>query len=204
MFNSGYDDHSLGRVPFESEIRSINNEEQALELENTDIVQSETQPGCSMDNQNDNRTIDESWEETMSNKKMMYVDFSLTGRRIVDIGFFFQIINSGKHDLFGCDIADMEQTNSSGKDNSTGTTDSMDINSTLTLGVISTGIGYSLLEEISAAINMPVMAERTYSHYADKLSDIIFSTTEIMQEAGKEEAELATGWEKYLAMGFLS
>ncbi|KAG5880691.1 hypothetical protein JTB14_024263 [Gonioctena quinquepunctata] len=72
------------------------------------------------------------------------------------------------------------------------TTESMDINSALTIGAVSTGNGYSRLAEISAAINMPMMAENTYSHYHDKVSDGICSTAKkVMEEAEREEAEFA-------------
>ncbi|XP_074034660.1 uncharacterized protein [Leptinotarsa decemlineata] len=70
-------------------------------------------------------------------------------------------------------------------------TESLDINSALILGAVSSGNGYSTLAEISAAINMPMMAENTYSNYHDKVSDVIYSTAKkVMKEAGKEEAEL--------------
>ncbi|CAH1101874.1 unnamed protein product [Psylliodes chrysocephalus] len=73
-----------------------------------------------------------------------------------------------------------------------GTTDSVDINSALTLGAVSTGIGYSTLAEIAAAINMPMIAEKTYVHYYEKVADAIYSAvTQVMKEAGREEAKLA-------------
>jgi hypothetical protein len=43
------------------------------------------------------------------------------------------------------------------------TENAIDINHSATLACISAGIGYSELEEISAAINMPMMAYETYA-----------------------------------------
>ncbi|KAG5890513.1 hypothetical protein JTB14_016391 [Gonioctena quinquepunctata] len=61
----------------------------------------------------------------------------------------------------------------------------------LALGAVSTGIGYSTLPEMSAAINIPMMAENTYSHCHYKISDFIYSTSEkVLDDAEKEEAEL--------------
>ncbi|XP_074030785.1 uncharacterized protein [Leptinotarsa decemlineata] len=85
-----------------------------------------------------------------------------------------------------------QQIHSEDPRNVSGITESLDINSALILGAVSSGNGYSTLAEISVVINMPMMAENTYSNYHDKVSDVIYSTAkEVMEEAGKEEAELA-------------
>nr|XP_023028737.1 uncharacterized protein LOC111516867 [Leptinotarsa decemlineata] len=175
--------------------------------------QFEPQPGCSQ-HQSDNDEIDAPVEKKTS--------FEVTGRRIVDISFLFkQILDSEKHKLFGCDITDMQvikevrkgfistftlkckmcgitqQNHSEDPRNISGITESLDINSALILGAVSSGNGYSTLAEISAAINMPVMAENTYSNYHDIVSDVIYSTAKkVMEEAGKEEAELAKNLEE--------
>ncbi|CAH1098499.1 unnamed protein product [Psylliodes chrysocephalus] len=68
----------------------------------------------------------------------------------------------------------------------------IDVNSAVTLGTISTGIGFSALEELTAAINMPCVTEKLYNKIYKKTSDIILlASFKVMKEAAKKEAELA-------------
>lgn len=68
----------------------------------------------------------------------------------------------------------------------------MDINTAMTLASVSSGIGFAQLEEVAASINMPMMTNKTYSNYHDKVSDVILQTAwQTMEEAGREEARLA-------------
>ncbi|KAG5895673.1 hypothetical protein JTB14_026996 [Gonioctena quinquepunctata] len=89
--------------------------------------------------------------------------------------------------------------------NISGITESVDVNPALTSGAVPTGNVYSTLDEIPAAINMPIMAENTYSHYHDKVSDVICSTAEkIMNEAKREESELARNLGEIVGYAILS
>lgn len=68
----------------------------------------------------------------------------------------------------------------------------LSINSAITLGAVTSGIGYAQLSEISAAINMPMMTDKTYLKCHEEVSSFICdSAWKSMREAAKEEAELA-------------
>lgn len=136
---------------------------------------------------------------------------SLSGRRLIDVSYFFQqLLNGEKHKPFECDITDMtlvqevrkgyfstftlkckmcniiKQIHSENPKNVT------NVNSSLVLGTISAGIGFSAIDELSAALNMPAMTEKTYFSYHEKVSDVVFKTAwKQMIEAGQEEADLA-------------
>ncbi|KAH0807689.1 hypothetical protein GEV33_015102 [Tenebrio molitor] len=72
------------------------------------------------------------------------------------------------------------------------TENAIDINHSATLACISAGIGYSELEEISAAINMPMMAYETYAANEADVAAIMCQTAwKTMGEAAVEEASLA-------------
>ncbi|CAH1102119.1 unnamed protein product [Psylliodes chrysocephalus] len=120
-------------------------------------------------------------------------EVTLSGRRIVDINYVFkQILSGKKHTPFDCSISDMkvinefrngyistfmlqckmcniiEQIHTEDPGNVGNDTDILNINSAITLGAISTGIGYSTLEEMFAAINMPSMAEKKKTKSSSK------------------------------------
>ncbi|KAJ8893385.1 hypothetical protein PR048_005976 [Dryococelus australis] len=58
--------------------------------------------------------------------------------------------------------------------------------------MITTGGGYSQLEEFCAALNMPCIARNSCSAYHGQVSESIHqSAWKLMSEAAKEEAELA-------------
>ncbi|XP_071055949.1 uncharacterized protein [Onthophagus taurus] len=69
----------------------------------------------------------------------------------------------------------------------------MDINSATVLATISTGAGYSTLEETHSVMSIPPMSNRRYNEEHKKLSSVVTKTAwATMIEAGKEEASLAT------------
>lgn len=68
----------------------------------------------------------------------------------------------------------------------------LNINSSLVLGAISTGIGHSQINELAAAIDMPMMSSNTFSDYHEKVADIIRdSARSTMESAAAEEASIA-------------
>ncbi|KAF2887246.1 hypothetical protein ILUMI_18927, partial [Ignelater luminosus] len=70
-------------------------------------------------------------------------------------------------------------------------TNKFDVNSAITLAAISTGIGYSQIEEVAAGLNMPIMSDKTYQKCHEKVAVAIRQTAwDIMEKAGKKEAEL--------------
>lgn len=139
---------------------------------------------------------------------------NITGRRIFDIQhLFFQILNSKKHGMFDCNLTDMELVSERRRglysefllkckmcnitDTITtercqqGNTDT-EINSCVAMAAISTGVGYCQVEEIAAAIDMPIMSNKTFNKYHNKVSETIFKMAwASMREAGQEEAKLA-------------
>ncbi|KAJ8888650.1 hypothetical protein PR048_008142 [Dryococelus australis] len=70
--------------------------------------------------------------------------------------------------------------------------DSLNVNASAVSGMIATGAGYSQLEEICAALNMPCISTDTWNTYQDQVSETIHVTAwELMTEAVKEEVTLA-------------
>nr|XP_023013305.1 uncharacterized protein LOC111503269 [Leptinotarsa decemlineata] len=68
----------------------------------------------------------------------------------------------------------------------------MDINSVLTLATVSTGNGYSTVNEMLSVLNVPFMSNSTYQQHHENVADIIEETAwKVMEEAGQEEARIA-------------
>lgn len=68
----------------------------------------------------------------------------------------------------------------------------MDINSAAVLSAISTGCGHSELVQQHAILDIPQMSYRKYFKHHKVISEAIFDTTwSAMEQAGKEEFELA-------------
>lgn len=70
--------------------------------------------------------------------------------------------------------------------------DLMNVNTAAVAGIITTGGGYSQLEEICASLSMPCISRDTWQAYHDNVSETIYHTLQdVMRDAGREEAELA-------------
>lgn len=68
----------------------------------------------------------------------------------------------------------------------------LDINTAVTAGTITSGIGYAQLEETFAAANMPCMSEKTYIKHQELIIDDFERTAiENMKTAGEVEKQLA-------------
>lgn len=141
-------------------------------------------------------------------------NFHLEGRRIVDIGYLIENISSiGRHDPFDCSFSDMKPISERRKgfcsvlkfkcnmcnvvksirtERPQHTKELMNVNEAAVAGVVTTGGGYSQLEELCASLDMPCMSSDTWQAYHDHVSESINQTLQdVMREAGKEEAELA-------------
>jgi len=137
---------------------------------------------------------------------------SLNGRRLVNIRYIFESIQSIKHQGFDCTFRDLEFTKEKRKGffstfcftcklcgsketiNSEDPSDNVNINANMAVvsAVVNTGQGYGQLEEFAATLNMPVISNRMYQemhskvfHYTHKIA------LEGMLLAGKEEGRLA-------------
>lgn len=132
------------------------------------------------------------------------------GKRIFDIVHLFRQIKAiSSHGPFGCSIANMTIVGEKRKglhsgfklkcdmcdfasDLSTTDPDGQDINESMAVGIISTGIGFSAAEEIMALLNVPFMSFKTYQANHDKVADVIEDKAwSLIKEAAKEEAEIA-------------
>ncbi|XP_074035211.1 uncharacterized protein [Leptinotarsa decemlineata] len=144
---------------------------------------------------------------------LIYVVLAQIGSELIfDIEHLFaQIFSDRKHEPFSCDLTDMVPIRETRKGLfssfllkckmccliQTITTErsectEMDINSGLAVAAISTGVGFSQLDEIAATVNMPMVTNKTFNKYHDKVSDVLRkSTWDSMQEAAEEEANLA-------------
>lgn len=134
------------------------------------------------------------------------------GRRLVDIGYFFkQIAEISKHPPFDCTFSDMYPINEYRMglkskivfkckmcnikkticllDEIEG---EIDINSDLALATVSTGTGYSTVNEILSVLNVPCMSNSTYQQHHENVADIIEETVwKALEAAGQEEVRLA-------------
>lgn len=137
---------------------------------------------------------------------------SLQGRRLVDIGYLLkQIAEISKHPPFDCTFSDMYPIHEYKMGLKTKITlvckmcniektihlieeteREMDINSVLALATVSTGSGYSTVNELLSVLNIPFMSNSTYQQHHENVADIIEDTAwQVMQEAGQEEARIA-------------
>jgi hypothetical protein len=138
---------------------------------------------------------------------------SLFGRRIVDIAYIFeQIVDADNHKPFDCSFKDMVCVNekrdgliSSFKFicllcktrkviNSEKKVDEevMNLNTAIVAGNMNVGAGFSQLETITCAIEIPPMSQYIYDrHHTIVCMGYERAAANAMEEAAKEEAELA-------------
>lgn len=150
------------------------------------------------------------------NLRVIFFSFStgisLQGRRLADIGYLLkQLAEISKHPPFDCTFSDMypiheykmglktkiilacKMCNIEKTINLIEETDGeMDINSILALATVSTGSGYSTVNEMLSVLNVPFMSNSTYQQHHENVADIIEETAwKVMEEAGQEEARMA-------------
>lgn len=133
------------------------------------------------------------------------------GRRIVNVEHLFkQILNGEKHEPFDCSLINMklvcekrnglfskfylrcEMCHLVKTITSDNQSDNVNVNSSFVLGSISTGIGYSQVNELASTLNMPLMSMNTFNKYHEQVADFIrTSAWQKMEEAAAEEAKLA-------------
>lgn len=128
-------------------------------------------------------------------------------RRLFDLPHLFrQILNGERHAPFDCTIANMKIIKEirhglhsefvlqckmcliirhiTNEDKS----ESLNSNSAIVLGSISTGIGYTQVNELAASLNMPLMSSKTFNLYHESVAGIVReSLTKSMEDAAAEE-----------------
>lgn len=136
---------------------------------------------------------------------------SLEGRRIIDVRYVFETIQSIKHLRFDCTFRDLKFS----KETRSGFFSSfyfvckmcgaqeivksenpdsqiVDVNMAMVSSIVNIGQGYSQLEEFSATMNMPNMSYKCYQDFHNNifkhLNDLAWKE---MLIAGQEEAKLA-------------
>ncbi|KAJ8964170.1 hypothetical protein NQ314_005080 [Rhamnusium bicolor] len=136
----------------------------------------------------------------------------LEGRRLVDIGYLLiQINDMSQHPPFDCRFSDMEPVNEHRVGVKTkilyrckmcniektlalidDSGNKMDVNDALALGTLSTGTGYSMVNELFSVLNVPFMSPNTYQRHHENVAELIHKILwATIEESGKEEAELA-------------
>lgn len=136
---------------------------------------------------------------------------SLEGRRIIDVRYVFETIQSIKHLRFDCTFRDLKFS----KETRSGFFSSfyfvckmcgtqeivksenpdsqiVNVNMAMVSSIVNIGQGYSQLEEFSATMNMPNMSNKLYQDFHNNifkhLNDLAWKE---MLIAGQEEAKLA-------------
>ncbi|KAJ8968814.1 hypothetical protein NQ314_002076 [Rhamnusium bicolor] len=68
----------------------------------------------------------------------------------------------------------------------------MDVNDALALGTLSTGTGYSMVNELFSVLNVPFMSPNTYQRHHENVAELIHKLSwATIEKSGKEETELA-------------
>ena len=161
---------------------------------------------------NNSETAEETLQTTGIEDATPKLDFTLTGRRVVDLAYFFEhlkeIVN---HSPFGCTLENMCIVNEirlgfNSKlkircslcncnfdvylDNPDRNT--MDVNTCAVAGAMAIGIGHSQMEEFMGAMDIPSMSANTYAKSHEQVCDGWEKTAwQEMKEAAAEEARLA-------------
>ncbi|XP_072389723.1 uncharacterized protein [Diabrotica undecimpunctata] len=169
------------------------------------LAETSTLPSCSVDS-------DSSHSQSIEIASQQKPYFSVEGRRIVDMNFFIKSIQGlNDHSPFSCNFSYMEiikekmdglistltfkckmcniekeiATENSGNN-------SMNLNVAQVMATISTGSGYSDIQQQHAALNIPVMSYRQYAKHTETVADIICQTLcDSIEGAGREELALA-------------
>ena len=125
---------------------------------------------------------------------------------------FKQILNGEKHEPFSCSIIDMKIISEKRRGlyceytleckmcliqkiitNEEKLESKLDVNTSMVLGSVSIGIGYSQINELAACLNMPLMSANTFSNYHTAVAHLVReSAWKNMEAAAAEEANLAT------------
>ncbi|KAK4877525.1 hypothetical protein RN001_010031 [Aquatica leii] len=136
--------------------------------------------------------------------------FSVTGRRIINISYFFSQLKLLQHKGYDCSFFDLNLISEKIEGlqsifsfqcavcniiqtvKSDDPSEKHSSNLLAVLGALSTGIGYSQFSEVLAAMNIPSLSHKTYTKYHNQLSGTINNKNkELLINAGKEEALLA-------------
>lgn len=137
----------------------------------------------------------------------------VSGRRLMDPAFIFAAIKqTGYHAPFNCTFVDMDfitETKVAGRScfkfkcrmcnkiekiwsEDPKEKTKMDVTSATVLGIISIGAGYTQLQELFGALDMPCFSSATYQHYQSIVAaGITEAMLRDMYEAAQEEAQLA-------------
>lgn len=142
-------------------------------------------------------------EQPKSEKK------DISGRRIIDVAHFFSKIQEiSSHGAFNCGLQSMKLTGEKRvglvskftleclmckeKFYLSNVTGELDINTAAVSGAVSIGIGYSQLEELLSAIDLPMMTEPLYQKRHNSVSNSWDKAlTKSMNEAAEEEKRVA-------------
>ncbi|CAG9773499.1 unnamed protein product [Ceutorhynchus assimilis] len=155
-------------------------------------------------------TIEDEPSVNLDNSSYVGAD-AIGGKRIFDVAHLFrQILNSERHALYDCTLADMKLVREIRHGlhstfileckmclcirqiTTVEKSDTINSNSAMVLGAISTGIGYSQINELAASLNMPFMTSKTFNRYHESVGGYIReSLCTCMENAAAKEAELA-------------
>ncbi|KAF0701763.1 Uncharacterized protein FWK35_00036722, partial [Aphis craccivora] len=136
----------------------------------------------------------------------------LSGRRIINVDYFLNSLQSIKHEPFNCSIQNLVfkseikkgffsefhfQCNLCRKkevifSEPPDISQSLSINAAIVTATVNTGQGFTNLEQFSSILDMPCMSNKSYQKFHQFLSKQIENTAwESIELAGKEEARLA-------------
>ncbi|GBL74580.1 hypothetical protein AVEN_235491-1 [Araneus ventricosus] len=139
-------------------------------------------------------------------------DSTLIGRRIIDLGYFFNRLREiGNHGPFNCSLSNMTIVSDVRKGLRIGIelkcnmcfiteivwsenpdSNKMPINTAAVSGIMTTGGGYSNLEDILSALDIPSMTSHTFQKERDRISAAWEETAaKEMHNAAMEEKRLA-------------
>lgn len=197
-----------------TDYKVVRNTEDACEVRAADcpeVVTQRTQCGDVQVEGEITNTTEETEQDIHPTTKTVPL-YELSGRRIVDVGYFVQKLKEcSDHGPFGCTLKNMDfvsekrhgqisvftvQCNMCNFKTHIQTdcpnNTHMDINTGTVTGIMCIGAGHRQLEELTAAMDMPAMSANTYSKYHDIVSAGWESTAlEQMEISAKKEAQIA-------------
>ncbi|GBP55586.1 hypothetical protein EVAR_35820_1 [Eumeta japonica] len=156
--------------------------------------------------ENESLIIEEEFENSKSETSM--------GRRVIDMTYFFERLQeiSAHTSLFNCNLSniiiagekrigfishfkfkcELCGTYFSVSSDDPNNTKNVDINTAVCSGIVATGIGYSQLEEICSAMDVPIFTEKYFAKVQSQVYDDWEATAvEAMEEAAGREYDAA-------------
>lgn len=176
------------------------------------ILQDEPQINTSSESELTVEYINEASTSGLTTGTQNEAEIKIEGRRIVDLNFFLNsLLQLSNHNpTFGCTLQNLKviqeirhgfsstiifkcnMCNSKFRRSTVDDKKDMDVNTAAVTGIMSIGCGYSNMEELFSAMEVPCMGTRLYTQYHEEVcKGWEKAGVDLMKDAAAEEAKLA-------------